>query len=833
MKRSNNTQDQMLLEKAINDFDKKNFPAARSWLLKFRSRNPNHFDSCHLLAVTFALMGEHKNAIKIYEEAINIKPNDTQMLSNFASSLNAIGEHQYALTILNKSLLIEPDNYEYLFNKGNILCELNLHTESLSYYKKSFEINPYFPPSFNNYGKALFDLMRFEESLDYFDKAINLDPSYIECLNNKGIALKELKKFDEALIYLQSALNISSNAETLLNIGSINLAQKKYHVAIDYFDKALQLEPNFAEAWSNKGNALHELNRPNEAIVHFDKALSLKPTYAIAWCNKGWVLQKLKRFDEAIAHYDTALSIKPNYVIGWSSKGWLLHELKLFDQAILHYDKALNINPDYAEAWANKGNALLELKRYDEAIMHYDKALRLNSSMESIAGDLLYTKLKICNWSDFDLELDNIYKKVVIENHDIHPLLLLAISDSNDLHKKSAELYTKLRYQFNSNLSSNLKKVRNQKIRIGYFSSDFHNHAVGCLITELFELHNKSQFELFGFSFTPIPNDATLMRLESSFNKFIQLGNQSDSEIAQLSRDLGIDIAIDLNGFTQNLRTGIFAYRAAPIQINYLGYPGTMGANYMDYIIADKVLIPADLQHHYAEKIVYLPNSYQVNDRKRTISDRQFTRLELGLPETGFVFCCFNNSYKILPATFASWMRILKAIKGSVLWLLQDNAWVVRNLRNEAQKQGVDPNRLIFANRVPLPEHLARHRNADLFLDTFPYNAHTTASDALWSGLPLLTLVGQSFASRVAASLLSAISLQELITKTQDEYEALAIELATNNQKLQELKSKLSNNRFDFPLFDTPLFTKHLESAYIQIYERYQAGLGPTHIVVV
>lgn len=827
MKRSNNTQDQMLLEKAINDFDKKNFPAARSWLLKFRSRNPNHFDSCHLLAVTFALMGEHKNAIKIYEEAINIKPNDTQMLSNFASSLNAIGEHQYALTILNKSLLIEPDNYEYLFNKGNILCELNLHTESLSYYKKSFEINPYFPPSFNNYGKALFDLMRFEESLDYFDKAINLDPSYIECLNNKGIALKELKKFDEALIYLQSALNISSNAETLLNIGSINLAQKKYHVAIDYFDKALQLEPNFAEAWSNKGNALYELNRPNEAIVHFDKALSLKPTYTIAWCNKGWVLQKLKCFDEAIAHYDKALSIKPTYVIGWSSKGWLLHELKLFDNAIAHYDKALSINSNYAEAWANKGNALFELKRYDEAITHYEKALQLNNSMEWIAADLLHTKMMMCNWSGFEDGLNRLWKNAIDDEYPYSPFIFITLSDDLEFHKKSAKIYTKSRHPANSSLGPILKPSKSEKIRLGYFSADYHNHATGHLIAELFELHDKTRFELIGFSFGPIKNDDMRARLEESFDQFIEVGNRSDGEIAQLSRDLNIDIAIDLKGFTQDSRPSIFAHRAAPIQVNYLGYPGTMGADYMDFIIADKVLIPAELQNHYSEKIIYLPNSYQVNDRKRVISDKQFTRVELGLPETGFVFCCFNNNYKILPATFTCWMRILKAIEGSVLWLLQDNHWVIENLRNEAQKQGVDPIRLVFANRMPLPEHLARHRQADLFLDTFPYNAHTTASDALWSGLPLLTLVGQSFASRVAASLLTAIGLQELITKSQIEYEGLAIELATDHKKLIEIKSKLSNNRFDSPLFDTPLFTKHLELAYIQMYQRHLEDSEP------
>jgi predicted O-linked N-acetylglucosamine transferase (SPINDLY family) len=321
-------------------------------------------------------------------------------------------------------------------------------------------------------------------------------------------------------------------------------------------------------------------------------------------------------------------------------------------------------------------------------------------------------------------------------------------------------------------------------------------------------------------------------RLEKSFDQFIEVGSKSDVEVAKLSRDLNIDIAVDLKGFTQDARTGIFSYRAAPIQVNYLGYPGTMGADYIDYIIADKTLIPLDAQSSYTEKVVYLPNSYQVNDRKRIISDRQFTRQELGLPEDRFVFCCFNNNFKILPATFTSWMRILKATEGSVLWLLQDNSWVVENLKKEAQKQGVDAQRLVFADRLPLSEHLARHSQADLFLDTFPYNAHTTTSDALWAGLPVLTMMGQSFASRVAASLLNAIGLPELITNTQEQYETFAVELAQNPLKLAEIKLKLANNRLITPLFDTPVFTKNIEAAYLKMIERYQTDMMPDHVTI-
>jgi predicted O-linked N-acetylglucosamine transferase (SPINDLY family) len=344
-------------------------------------------------------------------------------------------------------------------------------------------------------------------------------------------------------------------------------------------------------------------------------------------------------------------------------------------------------------------------------------------------------------------------------------------------------------------------------------------------------LHDKNRFEIIAFSFGGDDKSPMRLRLSQAFNQFINVGDMSDLEIAELSRKLQIDIAVDLGGHTQDSRTGIFSYRAAPIQTSYIGYLGTMGVDYYDYLIADETIIPAEMQKFYSEKIVYLP-SYQANDRKRTISERQFTREELGLPETGFVFCCFNNSYKILPSTFDGWMRILNAVEGSALFLYADNEWVKANLIQEALLRGIDKTRLVFGGSIPSEEYLARYRVCDLFLDTFPYNAGATASDALWVGLPVLTLMGQSFASRVAASLLNAIGLPELITNTQEEYEDLAIELALNPNKLADIKLKLANNRFTTPLFDTPLFTKNLESAYINMYERYHSDLEPDHISI-
>ncbi len=664
-------------------------------------------------------------------------------------------------------------------------------------------------------------------------QALRLQPNNPHVLRLLGVVSAQRKQYSDAIKYLSNSLKaLPKNSLALSNLGNVFLELKEYGNAIDAYDKSIKIDPKYEEVWSNKGVALKELKRYDEAIAHYDKALSLKTDYAEGWSNKGNTLHELKRYDEAIAHYDKALSLKPDYHEAWTNKGVALKELKRYDEAIAHYDKALSLKHDYVEGWSNKGVTLHELKRYDEAIAHYDKALSLKHDIHWVSGDLLHTKMKICCWSDLAESLEHISKKLVANKKVIQPFPLLALNDETLIHNKSSEIYIESRYPFNPVLGPIPKYPKRQKIRIGYFSADFHNHATGYLTAELFELHNKNQFELIGLSFGPMANDEMRQRLLKSFDQFIEVGGKSDIEVARLSRDLNIDIAVDLKGFTQDSRTGIFAYRAAPIQVNYLGYPGTMGAEYIDYIIADKTLIPTEFQSCYSERVVYLPNSYQVNDRKRTISDRQFTRQELGLPEDGFVFCCFNNNYKILPATFEGWMRILKAIEGSILWLFQDNAWAVNNLKNEAEKHGITADRLVFAERLSLPQHLARHRQADLFLDTFPCNAHTTASDALWAGLPVLTLMGRSFASRVAASLLNAIGLPELITTTQEEYEALAIELAINPQKLEKIKLRLIHNRQTAPLFDTTLFTKNIEAAYIQMYESYRADLVPEHITI-
>jgi predicted O-linked N-acetylglucosamine transferase (SPINDLY family) len=411
------------------------------------------------------------------------------------------------------------------------------------------------------------------------------------------------------------------------------------------------------------------------------------------------------------------------------------------------------------------------------------------------------------------------------------PFPFLAMLDDPALHRMAARIYTEAKCPENSALGP-LPKRRPGKIRIGYYSADFHNHATTHLMAQALEAHDRGRFEVYGFSFGPDESDAMRRRVFAACDKFLDVRNASDGEIAQLSRQLGIDIAVDLKGHTQNSRPGIFAGRAAPLQAQYIGYPGTMGAAYMDYVIADKIVIPPGAEADYDEKILRLPHSYQANDSTRKISSKTTTREDAGLPPSGFVFCSFNNNYKILPDTFASWMRILTAVDGSVLWLLEDNALAAANLRRHAADRGVDPARLVFAGRVPLEDHLARHRLADLFLDTWPYNAHTTASDALWTGLPVLTRMGKAFAGRVAASLLTALDLPELITASTEDYEKRAVELARNPEKHAALRAKLAANRTTMPLFDGKLIARHLEAGYEMIHARQQSGLPPDHIEV-
>ena len=596
------------------------------------------------------------------------------------------------------------------------------------------------------------------------------------------------------------ALHIyNSKPEYFDNLRLLNLIcfkKKDFSLALDFINKAIKINPNFAEAYNEQGNALNELKQLKLSIKSYDQAIKLNPKYTDAYYNKGLALHELKRIELAIENYDQAIKINPNHVYSHNNKGYALQKLKKIEASIESFYNVLKINPNF----------------------------------DFLLGELVHAKNKLCDWNSFNKDLETLKNKINEKKKSSTPFPVLQLYDSPSIQKNTAEIYVKEKFYKEKILNPISIVKKNKKIRLGYYSADFYNHAMSYLLAGLFKQHDKSKFELFAFSFGPEKNDEMSKKIPNYFNDFVKVNFKTDKEIAEISRNLKIDIAIDLLCFTTNNRMGIFSERCAPIQVNYLGYPGTSGANFIDYIIADKILIPKESQKYYSEKIIYLPNTYQARDSSLKISDKIFKREELGLPKNAFVFCCFNQNNKITPNIFDIWMRILKTVDKSVLWLLEDNSIAVKNLRKEAKKRKIDPKRIIFAKRMSMTNHFARHKCADLFIDTFPYGAHTTCSDSLWAGLPIVTLMGKSFASRVGGSLLNAINLEELITITEKEYEKLIMELANNSYLLKEIRNKLHKNRFTKPLFDTKLYTKNIELAYTKIYEKHLNKLPAKNI---
>ena len=761
---------------------------------------PDHFDVLNLLGVIAAQTQNYRRAIELIDRAIAIFPHHVDCYFNRGLAQQALGQSGAAVASFDQAIALKPDYAEAWSNRGNALLELQQWDAAVKSYDKAIELKPDNAVACYKRGNALLELKKFDAAVFSYDRAVTIQPEYAEAWHNRGVALYDLKQFDAATVS---------------------------------YDKATAVKPDYFEAWYNRGNALLMLNYWGAAVASYDRAIAITPAFTEAWSNRGNALKELRQFDAAVLSYEQATAADPEYVEAWSNRGNVLLQLGRLEESVASFDRAIAIRPGYVEAWSNRGNALMELKQWSPAIAGYKRALLLNPDGDYLPGSILHAQMMICDWTSHDHLLNLMVSKIVNHERASTPFPVITLIDELWITRQAATIYVEDKYPSHPVPRINIKRPGRDKIRIGYYSADYQNHATMHLMAELFEKHDRSTFEIVAFSFGPDrKDDAMRQRVVSAFDRFIDVRTKSDQEIAELSTELQIDIAVDLKGFTKDSRPGIFSFRAAPVQVSYLGYPGTMGAGYMDYLIADTTLVPQEFQQFYTEKIVRLPNSYQVNNAKRQIADRIFTREESGLPPAGFVFCCFNNNYKITPDIFDSWIRILKSVEGSVLWLFEDNPQAAGNLRKEAARRCVDAERLAFAGRLPLPEHLARHRSADLFLDTLPYNAHTTASDALWAGLPVLTRIGESFAGRVAASLLKAVHLPELITSSLEEYESLAIELATDPEKLAGIKLKLDNNRLTTPLFDSDLFTRHIEAAYREMYERYRLDLPPDHIYV-
>jgi len=619
----------------------------------------------------------------------------------------------------------------------------------------------------------------------------------INNLLEKGIFLHKKNSLDEAKKIYKEIIEIEKeNFQAMHLLGIIFFQQKNYDQGIQCIEKSLQINNKNYSALNNLGNIFLELKKYPEAIEKYKKALNLNKNYTAAIYNLGNVYKAISKYKIALEYYYKAIISDP----------------KFFDA---YYD--------YAELLERTG-------RTEDALIYYSKLLEISPGYPYLLGSILRSKLSICEWKSLDKEIkkikNNLFNKKTINAFDI-----LLITDSLEHQTKAIKQYSEDKFPSTENIID-LKQENNSKIKIGYYSSDFSNHAVGYSIVQLFEFHNKEKFEVYAFYFGK-KNDETTKKISKKCKEFIDVSNISDFEIINLSKKIGINIAINLNGFTSNSRTKIFSSRISPIQINALGYPSTMMASYMDYIIADQVVIPEKNQKFFKEKIIYLPSFYQISNDKKKISNKNYTYKNFNLPSDKFIFCCFNNILKINPNIFSLWMKILKKNENSVLWLKSNKTNVIKNLKLEADRSKINSNRIIFANKLESSEdYLASYKLADLFLDTFPYNAHVTGCDALYSGLPILTLCGESFASRVGASLLNTLNMNELIAYSETEYVNKAYNLSINKKKITELKQELSNPLTFSKLFNSKLYVEKIETAYIEILERLKNKNTPENIYI-
>ena len=754
-------------------------------------------DALKVLALIAAQTQRTAEAERLLAVAIGLRSDDPELLANHATTLKELRRFEDALRDYDLALRLQPDHLEALFNRGATLQALGRADDAVQSFSRALALRPGLAEAHYCRGNSHYELGRLELARRDYEQAASIRPDYVDAHNNLGVTLLTLGRFEEAERSL---------------------------------DRALRLDPKHAGAHYNRGLALQKLRRPEEALQHCERAIELRPDHA-AFLARGHLLMQLGQAAAAVESYDRAIALRPRNAEAHIGRGDALQQLGQLEEALASYERAVQVEPENGEAHYRRGDALRQAFRLGEALQSYATAYRLRPEQSWLLGVWVHERMQMCAWDGLERDVAEIVSRTEQGLRATPPFSLLGLVDSALLQRRAAEIWIEAEREKESRpLPPPARRPRRNRIRVGYFSADLHEHATAFLAAQLFERHDHERFELIAFSFGPDKNDDMRARLQAAFHTFLDVRTRADAEIALLAREQEIDIAVDMKGYTYRRRAGIFAHRAAPIQLSYLGYPGTSAAPHMDYLIADRTLIPAESRAGYSERIVYLPDSYQPNDRQRKIADTEFFRQDFGLPDGAFVFCSFNAAYKLTPRMFDIWARILKAVPGSVLWLLAVQETVAANLRREAAARGLDAGRLVFAPPMLPAAHLARLRVADLFLDTLPYNAHTTASDALWAGLPVLTCAGDSFAARVGASLVRAVGMPELITSSLEDYEALAIELARNPGRLAALREQLRQNRSTAALFDSDAYTRHLEAAYTEMYERYHERLPPDDI---
>ena len=796
--------------------------------LKITPRNP---DLLFNKALALQKLDHHEQALLCLDQTIAILPTYNHAQFARGVTLNQLGRYNEALEAFDNFIAVEPNNAAAHYNRSAAAGALGRFNEALANCERAVALDPGNPDMHCHQGAILYNLKRHEDALSSFDLALKYSPNHAEALLSRGATLRELKRYQEALESLDKLLALSpDHARAHYSRGIVLMDLERRDEALSSFQHTLNLDSTFTEALLQQSSALSAMGRTEEALVVVRKALELNQGSAMAHDLCGDILAGSRQYEAALACYDAAIAIDPSSADRHYKRGTALLRARRESEALDSFGKALALNANHLPSLFTRGHLLVSLRQADAAVDHLSRLMTLDASFDFAKGHLLNAKMLSFDWSNLDGLLSGIDENVRLGNKSILPFHYLTVSHSLPLLKRCAEIYGSDKFppKHDGVHSSSFSSIsRGGKIRVGYVAGEFLHHATSFLTIELFERHDASQFEIIAFDNGWDDGSEIRKRLQSAFAMIVDISRLSDFEAASRIRDMKIDILVDLNGHVGRARTGIFSYRPAPVQVNWLGFPGTMGVDYMDYIIGDAVVIPPEHEPCYSEKVVRLPDTYQPNDSKRIISGRIPTRREVSLPASGFVFCCFNNNFKITPEIFGIWMRLLQNVDGSVLWLLDDAAAGTHKLRHEAAARGIAPERLVFAPRANLPDHLARHQLADLFLDTLPYNAHTTASDALWAGLPLLTCLGSTFAGRVAGSLLHAVGLPDLVTNNLADYESLASKLATTPSLLEELRIRLDRNRSTHPLFDADRFRRHIEAAYIIMVEHARRGERP------
>lgn len=796
------------LRTAVSHHQSGNLVHAEAHYKKILSQYPRHPDALHLLGVIEHQRGKSQAAVLLIKQAIRYAPGNPLYHNNLGAALREMGAQDEAVKCYQKALQLQPDYAEAAYNLGSVLLIMG----------------------------------DFSEAVAWYEKAVQIKPTYVDAYANLAAGYNNLNRPDDALICCQKALKLNPQcAVALNNMGNALMTRGQWREAIACYRQSIRVEPQNPEAHCNLGNAYHDLGRPGEALTCYRSALKLNPEYGEAYNNMGVVLREQGRTHEAHFCYQKAMYLKPDAPEAYLNLGNVLKDQQKLDDAVAMYQRAIDRKPQLTDAYVNLGVVLEEQGRSEQAVSSYRKALEIDPEHAKAYSHLVHQLQQVCAWQElagFNPKLDELTEKAFREGKKPAEMPFLNLTRHWDpsLNHRVAKAWSDeicgriagipQYYPMGMHADDN-QKSKDSCLTIGYLSNNFKNHPTAHLVQGMFHHHDRKQFRVFCYSYGEDDRSSYREKIKAACDQFIDIRTFSHMAAAKRIYDDRVDILVDLVGYMKANRLCIAALRPAPVQVRWLGLAGTTGADFIDYLIADEIVSPAEQSPFYSETLVFMPHCYQINDNTQAIRDHRPNRAEYGLPADRFVFCAFSTHYKFDPVMFACWMRILDQVPGSVLWLLGGNQMVETNLMQAAEYGGVSADRILFAPKIPREDHLKRLQCADLALDTRIVNGAITTSDALWSGVPVVTLQGRHFASRMASSILAAANLSELVVHSLDGYEALAFRLATQPSELNSIRERLVRDRLTVPLFDTAGFVSQLENAYLKMHEFYQSGSCP------